>query len=259
MPTRRKAQKARKRARKGSLSGIEHLTKMCYPGHMTRRISTTRAVGYVRVSTKRQGVSGLGLDAQQKAIADFCAANGLTLIKEYREVESGKNNSRPVLAQAIAQTKATKAVLLIAKLDRLARNVHFISGLMESVDFRACDYPDDDPFILHIRAAIAEDEARKISLRISEALQAAKRRGVKLGGSNPRCRNLTPQAQRKAARANAMKAREANAEATGIVTGLRSNGLTFEQIAQELDDRGLYTRTGCQYNAMTVWRLVERA
>lgn len=130
---------------------------------------------------------------------------------------------------------------------------------MEQVDFRACDYPDDDPFILHIRAAVAEDEARKISKRISEALQAAKRRGVKLGASNPRCRNLTPHAQRKAAKSNAMKAREANAEASAIVIGLRSRGMTFTQIAQELDDRGLYTRTGCQWNAMQVWRLLDRA
>jgi DNA invertase Pin-like site-specific DNA recombinase len=218
----------------------------------------SRVIGYVRCSTQRQGVSGLGLAAQQSAIGEFGRIHGLELVREYREVESGRNNGRPVLQQAIAHAKATRSLLLIAKLDRLARDVFFVSGLMKEVDFRACDYPDDDPFILHIRAAVAEDEARRISQRTSAALQAAKRRGVKLGASDLRCRNLTREAARKGAKSNALSAKKVNADATAIVTGLRSGGMTLAEIATELDARGIFTRTGKTWSAMQVSRLVER-
>jgi DNA invertase Pin-like site-specific DNA recombinase len=225
---------------------------------MTKKMPS-KVIGYVRVSTQRQGTSGLGLAAQQSAIVEFCRVNGLELQKEYCEVESGRHNARPVLQQAIVHAKATRSLLLIAKLDRLARDVHFISGLMKEVDFRAADYPDDDPFILHIRAAVAEDEARRISQRTSAALQAAKRRGVKLGASNPNCRNLTPDAARKGAERNALLAEKDNVETTAIVTGLRSAGLTLLEIAKALDARGIFTRTGRTWNPMQISRLLNRA
>lgn len=222
---------------------------------------TTRknVIAYIRCSTQRQGVSGLGLAAQQQAITEYCRVHGLTMLREYREVESGRHDQRPVLAQAIAQAKAAKGLLLIAKLDRLARDVHFISGLMKQVDFRACDFPDDDPFMLHIRAAVAEDEARRISKRTSDALQAAKRCGVLLGASNPKCRNLTRQAARKGALTLSLKAREANTETTAIIVRLRDQGLSLHAIAKTLDTKGLLTRTGRHWSAMQVSRLLSRA
>jgi DNA invertase Pin-like site-specific DNA recombinase len=241
--------------KKSPLTRLERSVKTRYDGYMTKQLPS-KAIGYIRVSTQRQGQSGLGLSAQQAAIAEFCRANGLTLLREYREVESGRHNERPVLAQAIAQARACKGLLLIAKLDRLARDVHFISGLMKQVDFRACDYPDDDAFILHIRAAVAEDEARRISQRTKDGLQAAKRKGVKLGASNPACRNLTRSAARKGAKSNALKAREANAEATAIIRSLKH--LTLAGIASELDARGIFTRTGRTWSAMQVSRLLAR-
>lgn len=221
--------------------------------------TTTKVVSYVRVSTQRQGASGLGLEAQQAAIALFCSSNGYDLLQEFREVESGRNNERPILRKAIARTKAARALLVIAKLDRLARSVSFISRLMEQVDFRACDYPDKDPFMLHIRAAVAEEEARKISQRTCDALAAAKARGTLLGAANPACRKLTAQAARKGSERTATIAREENAEATVIAVELRAGGLSLPAIAAELDSRGVLTRTGKTWNPTGVLRLLQRA
>jgi DNA invertase Pin-like site-specific DNA recombinase len=221
--------------------------------------TATKVVSYIRVSTQRQGQSGLGLEAQQAAIAHFCRSNGYELLQEFREIESGRNNDRPILRRAIVRTKAARALLVIAKLDRLARSVSFISRLMEQVDFRACDYPDKDPFMLHIRAACAEEECRKISQRTKDALAAYKARGGRLGAANPACHKLTAQAARKGAERTATIAREANSEATAIAIELRTAGLSLPAIASELDSRGLTTRTGCRWNATGVLRLLRRA
>lgn len=141
-----------------------------------------KAVPYYRVSTERQGISGLGLEAQQKAVQEFATAKGYKLIGEFIEVESGRNNKRPILQEALAACKKNKATLLIAKLDRLGRNVAFISALMESeVDFIAVDNPQANKLIVHIMAAFAEYERDQISTRTREALSMAKKRGVKLG------------------------------------------------------------------------------
>jgi DNA invertase Pin-like site-specific DNA recombinase len=139
-------------------------------------------VAYYRVSTDKQGKSGLGLDAQRKAVNDYLDGGDWELVAEFTEIESGKRSDRPELAKALAACKRRKATLVIARLDRLARNVHFISGLMETkVKFVACDMPEATPFMLHIYAAVAEQEARAISARTKVALQAAKQRGVRLG------------------------------------------------------------------------------
>ena len=139
-------------------------------------------VPYYRVSTERQGVSGLGLEAQRKAVREFAKANGFNLQQEFTEVESGKRSKRPILQKALVYCKENKATLLIAKLDRLGRNVAFISALMESqVDFIAVDNPHANKLIVHILAAFAEHERDLISERTRSALQMAKRRGVKLG------------------------------------------------------------------------------
>lgn len=141
-----------------------------------------KAVTYYRVSTARQGQSGLGLEAQKKAVNDFAKANGYMLQGEYIEVESGKKNVRPLLQLALRTCKLEDATLLIAKLDRLSRNVVFIGTLLESrVAFKAVDNPYADKLLVHIMAAFAEHEHEQISKRTIAALQAAKLKGVELG------------------------------------------------------------------------------
>jgi DNA invertase Pin-like site-specific DNA recombinase len=137
---------------------------------------------YFRVSTSKQGESGLGLEAQRETVERFIG--NAERVGDFIEVESGKNSDRPKLKEAIALAKRTKAKLVIAKLDRLSRNVHFLSGLMESgVDFVAVDNPNANRLTLHILAAVAEDEARRISERTKAALGALKARGVPLGAA----------------------------------------------------------------------------
>ena len=141
-----------------------------------------KAIPYYRVSTERQGISGLGLDAQRQAVQDFAKANDFTLASEFIEVESAGRNKRPVLMQALDACKNQHATLLIARLDRLGRNVAFISKLMEAgVDFKAVDNPYAGKLVVHIMAAFAEHERDIISQRTIEALQIAKSKGVKLG------------------------------------------------------------------------------
>lgn len=144
-----------------------------------------RFVAYLRVSTARQGASGLGLEAQRSAVQAYLASGGHQLAAEFVEVESGKRDDRPQLAAALAACRLHRATLVIAKLDRLARNVRFIAGIMDSgVDFVACDMPHANRLTLHLMAAMAEHEAMAISERTKAALAAAKVRGVKLGNPN---------------------------------------------------------------------------
>src|ERR1700733_8691988 len=145
--------------------------------------NTGNFVCYYRVSTQKQGRSGLGLEAQQKAVRDHLNGGNWKVVGEFTEVETGKRADRPQLAAALAACRLHGAKLIIAKLDRLARNVHFISGLMESkVDFVAVDFPQANRLTVHILAAVAEHEAKMISERTKVALAAARARGVKLGG-----------------------------------------------------------------------------
>ena len=142
-------------------------------------------VSYLRVSTAKQGLSGLGMEAQRAAVAQFTAAGSHTLVAEFVEVESGRKADRPQLAAALTSCRLHRATLVIAKLDRLARNVAFIANLMNGgVEFVACDMPHANRLTLHLLAAIAEHEREMISQRTKAALQAAKARGVKLGNPN---------------------------------------------------------------------------
>lgn len=150
-------------------------------------MSSTHFIAYYRVSTVRQGASSLGLDAQRAATAQFLGSTGGALLEEYTEIESGKLKNRPELGAAIAACRKIGATLLIAKLDRLARNVAFIANLLESgVRFIAVDMPNADRFMLHVYAAMAEEEGRRISQRTKAALAAARARGVELGSNGKR-------------------------------------------------------------------------
>ena len=189
----------------------------------------TDFVGYFRVSTDRQGRSGLGLEAQREAVTRYIAGRG-SMLAEFTEIESGRRNDRPALADALALCRRQRATLLIARLDRLARSVAFISNLMESgVDFVAVDMPEANRLTMHILAAVAEHEREAISQRTKAALQAAKARGVKLG--NPRAADAVPFAQQ-AIQANATRFAESVAP---LIQKMRDEGMSYAAIAEELE------------------------
>src|SRR6516164_11527487 len=160
-------------------------------------------VSYIRVSTRAQGQSGLGLDAQRKAVTDYLNGGRWSLVDEYVEVESGANDERPKLAEALARCRLHNATLVIAKLDRLSRDAHFLLGLQKAgVRFVAADMPEANEMIVGIMAVVAQAERKMISARTKAALQAAKERGVKLGGDGA---NLPVTAAK--GRRNALEAR----------------------------------------------------
>lgn len=187
-------------------------------------------VAYYRVSTNRQGVSGLGLDAQRTAVEHYGRLG--TIITEFTEIESGKRNDRPQLVQALALCKRKKATLIIAKIDRLARNVAFIANLMEGkVDFIACDMPQATPLTIHIMAAVAEHETSMISERTKAALAAAKARGRILG--NPR----SAEALIKASQSK----RKVPNDVKTLIKESKAAGMTLQSIANKLNGLGIKT------------------
>jgi DNA invertase Pin-like site-specific DNA recombinase len=209
-------------------------------------------VTYLRVSTDRQGRSGLGLEAQRAAVLEYVASKG-QIAAEYVEVESGKKNARPQLARAMAEAKRIGAVLLIAKLDRLARNVAFIANLLEAgVEIAAADMPEANRFLLHVMAAVAEHEAQAISDRTRAALAAAKARGVALGWSMPGRAGEQLYAARKGAVRNAGKADQYAANVLPIISQIAVKGASLRQIANELNTRGIRTARGGLWYATTV-------
>src|SRR3984893_14687353 len=170
-------------------------------------MSDAKWISYLRVSTDRQGKSGLGIEAQRNSVTDFLNGGQWGLVKEYTEVESGKRTDRPMLAEAIKTCRAYGAKLVIAKLDRLSRNAHFLLGLEQAgVDFVAADMPNANRLTVGIMAMVAEDEGRRISLRTKEALAAAKRRGKKLGGD----RGVVPSDKARELATASIKARSAS-------------------------------------------------
>ena len=212
----------------------------------------TKAVAYLRVSTDKQGKSGLGLEAQREAVARYIAANGLDLIGEYIEVETGKGSNalskRPELVAALAAAKREKAGLIIAKLDRLARNVHFISGLMETgVEFAVADMPNADRFQLHLFAALAEKEAEVISQRTKAALAAAKERGTELG------RNGKVLAAKN--KADAMDRLEPIA---ADLLALKAQGLSMRKMIAALNDRGITSPAGGKWHLASLHKALAR-
>ena len=215
-------------------------------------------VTYLRVSTDRQGKSGLGLEAQRKAVMDHVAGKG-EIAAEYVEIESGKKNDRPQLARALAEAKRIGAVLLIAKLDRLARNVAFIANLLEAgVEIAAADMPEANRFLLHVMAAVAEHEAKAISDRTRAALAAAKARGVALGWSMPGRAGEQQQAARKGAERNAQKADQHAANVLPVIRQIATSGASLRQVAIEMNRRGIGTARGGQWYATTIRSLLGR-
>jgi DNA invertase Pin-like site-specific DNA recombinase len=224
-------------------------------------------VAYFRVSTRGQAESGLGLDGQRAAVEEYARTHGATVIREYREVESGKRKDRPQLAKAIGHAKLAKCTLVVARLDRLARNVAFLSTLMESeVDFVACDNPHANKLTIHILAAVAENEAHQISERTKTALAAAKRRGVKLGSARPghwvgrEHRRLAGglKGLRAAAQARSEAAREEYSFLLPTIRHQRQEGKTLQAIADGLNAEGHSTRAGKPWTPTAVWRVLTR-
>lgn len=211
---------------------------------------STSYIAYYRVSTSRQGESGLGLDAQVAAVTNFCDSNSGSVLHQFREVESGRRRDRPELSKAISLCKKHDAVLLIAKLDRLARNVHFISGLLESgIRFVAVDMPNADRFMMHVYAAVAEEEARRISDRTRSALAAAKTRGVKLGVNGKRL------AARHRQEANEF-AQQYGSEIEHLRTTLQ---LSYRAVAEHLNKtQTIPNRNGGKWHGNSVHRLHMR-
>ena len=214
-------------------------------------------IAYFRVSTAKQGQSGLGLEAQQNSVAAFLNGGAWELVAEFQEVETGKGADalakRPQLRAALDACRKQGATLIIAKLDRLARNVHFVSGLMESkVKFVACDMPEANELTIHIMAAFAEHEAKRIGQRTKDALAVAKARGVALGRAG--AANLRPniEERQKAADDFADKLRP-------LFEGMKARGLSQRAMAEELNSVGVPAPKGGQWRLSQVQRLFKRS
>lgn len=211
-----------------------------------------KAIAYYRVSTERQGKSGLGLEAQQEAVRLFADRQGYQVATHFTEIESGKKNQRPQLLAALARCRKEKATLIIAKLDRLGRNVAFIANLMESkVQFRAVDNPHADELMIHLLASFAQHERKQISTRTKDALQAAIRRGKQLGRHG---KEVLSQQNSEAADEFAERMRP-------LIAEIEQQGMTtIRAICEELNRREISTfrNQGERWHIPTVHRLVKR-
>ena len=228
----------------------------------------SKVIAYYRVSTKQQGASGLGLEAQRAAVLTYARSAGASIDAHYTEVESGKKADRPKLAAALAHARRNRAKLVIAKLDRLSRNVAFLAALMESnVEFVACDNPNANRLTIHILAAVAEDEATRIADRTVAALAAAKARGTLLGSARPghwdgrenlRLNGLAKAREqaRIVKRANAMNA---VADLLPDMQARRQRGESLAAIAKALNDAGQRTTRDNLWTKNGVKLVLERA
>jgi DNA invertase Pin-like site-specific DNA recombinase len=223
-------------------------------------MAESRWVSYLRVSTSRQGRSGLGLEAQRKAVDDFLNGGDSKVVKEFVEVESGKKSDPPILAEAIKACRLYGAKLVIAKIDRLSRDAHFLLGLEKAgIDFVAADMPNANRLTVGIMAMIAEEERRMISRRTRDALAAAKRRGAKLGGYRAGSK-LTAKARKAGQEANARIAAERAAYVRPAIAELQAAGATsLRAIAAGLNARGILTARGIgPWSATQVLRTLAR-
>lgn len=215
-------------------------------------------IAYYRVSRKTQGISGLGLSAQKTSVTKYVTAQEGIILKEFTEVETGTNKrDRVEIHKAIQLAKKENAVLVIAKLDRLARNVSFVSSLMDAgIEFVAVDMPTANQFTIHIFAALAEQEAKLISLRTRQALAELKKKGKRLGSPQ----NLTAEARSKGVsiiKENAMT-NDRNRQAYSIICSSKDKGMTYRQIAEHLNGLNFKTRYGKEFLPATVHQLYNR-
>ena len=216
-------------------------------------------ITYLRVSTDRQGKSGLGLEAQRRAVTEYVSGKG-TVLAEYVEIESGAKSDRPQLLRALDEARKAGGTLLIAKLDRLARNVAFIANLLESgAEIAAADMPQANRFLLHVMAAVAEQEAAAISERTKSALASAKERGVVLGWAIAGRKAGQRDAAIKGARSNAMKAKVYAENILPLVQNIAAGGASFRAIAEELNFRHVKTARCGRWHATTVRNIFARA
>jgi DNA invertase Pin-like site-specific DNA recombinase len=223
----------------------------------------SKYIAYYRVSTQKQGASGLGLEAQREAVARYLGGSTSELVGEFVETETGKGADalakRPQLRAALEACRKLGAKLLIAKLDRLARNVHFITGLMEAakgsgrkaVKFVACDMPDANDLTIHLMAAFAEHEAKRISERTKDALKAAKARGTRLGVAG--AANLKSNVEMRQAAAD-----DFAAKLSGQVEGFKLRGLSQRQMVTELNNLGIRTSKGNEWSLIQIQRVIRR-
>lgn len=215
-------------------------------------MASGKFITYYRVSTQRQGLSGLGLDAQRDSVRQYLNGGSWEVVGEFVEIESGRksDDQRPQLAAALAACKRNGAVLLVAKLDRLARNVHFVSGLMQAgVKFVAVDLPEANDLTLHVMAAFAEHEAKRISQRTKDALAAAKARGVVLGASGPT--NLRRNIEQRQAAAHAFAHK-----LSGLINGMRARGLSQRGMVEELNNLGVKAAKGGKWSLVQLQRTI---
>lgn len=215
-------------------------------------------IAYYRVSRKEQGISGLGLSAQKNSVEKYVEGQDGIILDAYTEIETGTNKRERVeIQKAIQQAKNEGAVLVIAKLDRLARNVSFISSLMDAgIEFLAVDMPSANNFTIHIFSALAEQEAKLISSRTKLALAELKKKGAVLGNPN----NLTDKAREqgvKTIRENAIN-NDRNRQAQSVITSCKEKGMSYRQIAEYLNQLNFKTRYGNQFMAPTVHQLYRR-
>ncbi len=221
----------------------------------------TDYVAYMRVSTAKQGRSGLGLEAQRAAITGFLREGDRLLSPEFVETESGKHDNRPELAKALNRCKLTGATLLVAKLDRLSRNVAFIATLQDAgVRFVAADMPEANELTIHVMAAMAQHERKAISKRTKEALAAAKARGKQLGGWRSRKDGNPREAvdHRLGTLARQERAAEFNGRVSQAIAEMQADGASsMAEIARRLNDEGIRTRRGGQWQATQVSRVLS--
>lgn len=219
-------------------------------------MATGKFIAYYRVSTQKQGQSGLGLEAQQSAVMNYLNGGHWELVGEFTEVETGKGANaierRPQLKAALEACKKHKATLIIAKLDRLARNVHFVSGLLESgVEFVAADMPQANKVMIQMHAVMSEWERDQISARTKAALSAAKARGVKLGVAG--AANLKTNIEERQAEADAFAAK-----LRGVIEGMKTRGLSQRAMIAELNAVGIRTAKGGEWGLIQLQRVMKR-
>jgi DNA invertase Pin-like site-specific DNA recombinase len=215
-------------------------------------------IAYLRQSTSKQEQSGLGVEAQREIIKNHL--KDAAILNEYVETETGKRNDRPKLMEALAQCRKTNSILVVAKLDRLSRNVAFTSKLLESdVEIRFCDFPEANRLILHIISSIAEYEANLISLRTRQSLQAKKARGCQLGKSE-NLMNKHKQAIHNSNKTNSKKAmdNDNNKRASALIQAMAKDNKTFAEITKSLNNQGFKTSRGCQFQIVQVQRIYKK-